>query len=378
MEFKKKLLFISGYYSDKVEYNGVAKKINLEISTFRELGFEVDYVEFIDNNVYLCTNFKKILLVEQDQRFFKTMDALYKFLNKNLSLTESYDFVYVRYEHVSFSMLRFFRLLKKNKDVKIVGELPTYLKIWSPNTSFKNKISFVIKRIIDLSTPKKIDYMATFSDHTSIFNVPTVNIENFVDVKNIPLRLSKGNGDSIHLLALAQISPAHGFDKVISGLSDFYKDKNHSEVKVFLHVVGDGETKKELEEMTIQLKLQDYVVFYGAKGGKELDEIFNKCDIGIAALAIFRKGVYKASELKLREYTARGLPFIYNAFEPQIEGVDFCLKIPFDDSPVDIEKVIEFHKYCKENVDVNKMRLFAEEKFTCKPQLQKILDKLNS
>lgn len=374
----KKMLFISGFYSDKVDYNGVAKKINLEINTFRELGYEVDYIEFVDNNVYLHTSFEKILLIKERQRFFVTMNALYEYLNKNLSLTESYDFVYVRYEHVSFSMLRFFRLLKKNKDVKIVSELPTYLKTWPPNTSLKNKISFIIKRVIDLYTPKSIDYMATFSDHTKIFNVPAVNIENFVDVKNIPLRHSTNKGATIHLLALAQLSSSHGFDKVIRGMSDFYNDINNSGTKVFLHVVGDGEIKRDLEALTLQLKLQDFVIFYGAKGGEELNEIFNKCDIGIGALAIFRKGVYKASELKIREYTARGLPFIYNAFEPQIENVDFCLKIPFDDSPVDIEKVIEFHKYCKENVDIKKMRLFAEEKFTCKPQLQKILDKLNS
>src|SRR5690606_16923866 len=369
----RKLLFISGYRVDNLSTNGVGKKIHLEINTFKNLGFEVDNLELDSGKVYLKINDKRYFLVDEQPTFYKTMDVVYKRMLIENRIKNEYEMVYVRYEHFSFSMIKFFKALKKsNPQIKIVGELPTYMKRPNPGASFKTKISFKIKRLLNNTTKKYIDYLATFSNHDRLFNMPTIKIENFVNITKVNIRTPIGN-DTVDLLALAQITPAHGFDRVIKGLNEYYKqDKIHQ--KVFLHVVGDGLTKSSLENLVNEYELNQHVKFYGALGGEKLDTIFNISDIGIGSLAFFRKGTTKGSELKIREYTARGLPFIYSAEEPQIDGQNFAKKVSFDESPLDINEVLAFYNEIKSNTNlINEMRDFAEKEFTCESQMKKII-----
>ena len=67
--------------------------------------------------------------------------------------------------------------------------------------------------------------------------------------------------------------------------------------------------------------------------------------LGIEILGCHRKGVVLSSTLKSREYWAKGLPFITECeFPPEVQKISqYILKVPYDESPIDIEKVIEFH-----------------------------------
>lgn len=368
----KKLLFISGFKSKLLEYDGVMKKVILEIRTLKELGFEVDYIELDNEEVFLISKDKKLKISKIDSSFYKTMRQFYSVFSKRKDLYERYDLIYMRYEHISFPMIHFLKQFKRSKKKFVFAELPTFISKPYDNLPFHRKLNFYLKKALNSLIPKGIDYFLTFSDHKRIYRTPTIQIENFADVSNLPIRNPKNLKNEIHLLALAQLSPAHGFDRVIDGLKIYYKD--HREIKIYLHIVGEGVAKKELSLLTEKYQLENFIFFHGYQGGSELNELFNLCSIGIGAIAVFRKGSSKVSELKIREYTARGLPFIYNAVEPQIEGQRFCLKVPFDESPIDMMQILEFNESLQHNFDIREMRLFAEENFNCATQLKKIID----
>ncbi len=48
----------------------------------------------------------------------------------------------------------------------------------------------------------------------------------------------------------------------------------------------------------------------GPKMGIELDQEFQSADLGMGTLGMHRKGLTSGSVLKLREYTARGIPSV--------------------------------------------------------------------
>jgi len=372
-----KILFIAGFRSDILARNGVSKKINLEIKTFQRLGNEVDFLEFVSGRVYLIQNGNRVFLSEDSGSFYSVMNRVYLRLHRSLRTLEIYDLVYVRYEYFGFPMIRFFRAIKRvNKKTKIVGEMPTFAKYPPTSTSLKRKVFFYIKRVFSLLFNENIDLIATFSNHRKIFNVSTVNIENFVDFDTVKIR-SPSENDVLDILAVAQLAPQHGYDRLIKGLKIYYELPKAA--KVIFHVVGDGSEKKKLEELSFDLGLDEDVKFYGSLGGSDLDRLFDLADIGVGSLASFRRGVQKASDLKIREYAARGLPFIYTAEEPQLEGFFFAKKIPFDETPVNIKDIVDFHNSLKmtEHYIVEKMRGFAEREFACETQLSKILDRLD-
>ena len=73
-----------------------------------------------------------------------------------------------------------------------------------------------------------------------------------------------------------------------------------------------------------------------------------------------------SSTLKTREYLAKGLPFVYSGSIDVFEGrdVDFCLRVPADESPLDIEQVVRFYRSLVSNRTerelVERIRKFAE------------------
>ena len=90
--------------------------------------------------------------------------------------------------------------------------------------------------------------------------------------------------------------------------------------------------------------LESYVILYGKKHGEELDTLFNKCDFGIGSLGRHRVGIHKIKTLKNREYAARGIPFIYSETDSDFDNKPYVMKAPADESPIDIQKVVEFYR----------------------------------
>jgi hypothetical protein len=82
-----------------------------------------------------------------------------------------------------------------------------------------------------------------------------------------------------------------------------------------------------------------------------------------------------ASELKLREYTARGLPFIFCSDDPDFDPVpSFALRIPSSEAPVDVASVLNWHGGLPPGDDLaRRMRAYASARLNFERQARAIL-----
>lgn len=203
-----------------------------------------------------------------------------------------------------------------------------------------------------------------------------VLINNGIDLEIIK-KIKKDNKEKkeLILISIANVGKWHGYDRIIKGLYNYYK--NNPKKEVYYYFVGEGSELHNLKKLTKELNMEKYVIFYGTKTGKELDEIVNKSDVAFGSLGMHRIDLKYASTLKLREYCARGIPFVYSYFDFDFNDFKYSMKIDSDEKPVDIEKVIEFYDSIKNENYIEEMRKYAEDNLTWEAKMKPVIEKIN-
>jgi hypothetical protein len=145
-------------------------------------------------------------------------------------------------------------------------------------------------------------------------------------------------------------------------------------VNIKLHVVGDGPEVPHLKKLSDNLKINDHIIFHGFNTGKDLDQIFNQCHIAIGSLAPQRKGYTMDSALKSREYCARGIPYIIVISDADFPNdFPYSLRLPADESPIDMDQVITFTSSVYQDPDhPQKMRQYASENLDWSVKMKKL------
>jgi glycosyltransferase involved in cell wall biosynthesis len=214
---------------------------------------------------------------------------------------------------------------------------------------------------------KRIDGFVGVTDEIGKYQIkksgdpkkPHITIGNGIDVNSVPLRqISEINTQEINLLCTANVNRWHGLDRLINGIA-LYKGS----ISITSHIAGDGPELINLKKLTKTLGLSNKIIFHGFQSGSDLDNLFNQCHIAIGSLGIHRKGLNQTSELKAREYCARGIPYTIACSDPDFpDDYPYILRIPSDESPVDIEQLIQFAQNVYRDLDhPRKMRAFASE-----------------
>jgi glycosyltransferase involved in cell wall biosynthesis len=196
--------------------------------------------------------------------------------------------------------------------------------------------------------------------HSGDSHKPHITIGNGITVASVPIRpplLYKG--DTLDLLFIASDTNRwHGVDRIIRGLANY-----KGIVKVMLHIAGKGPELPALQKLVNELGINDQVIFHGFTTGKDLDHLFNTCHIAVGSLGHHRIGLNEASILKAREYCARGIPYIIACSDPDFpDDFPYILRIPADETPVDIAKIIGFAQTVYKDPGYSKkMREYAVE-----------------
>ena len=343
-------LFLNQNYNKEINSSGVSKKIEAQLGVF-------------NTNNFTCT---LINMWDYQKKTKNKLSTLLSFFDKtkfeSLKL-RSYDYMYIRYHFpIEAGFINLLAKAKeKNRSVKIIMEIPTYPYV-KELISVKQKIFFLTEKIFIGKLKHYVDRIASFSKDERIFSIPTIQITNGVDLSKIPIVKKKEKKENeINLIAVAQFGPWHGYDRLIKGLNLYYK--NHQKTKTYLHLIGDGKELDLYKKHIIDNKLEDYIYIHGKKFGNELTEIFNTADIAISSLGNHRKKLFLSSELKSREYLARALPIVSSTKIDIIpEGFPYCHYVPEDESPIDIEALIQFYKNLQNEKNyTKKIRAFAEE-----------------
>ena len=290
-----------------------------------------------------------------------------------IQASKAQDIIYLR---IPYPSLQLSRLLRQPRACKIVVE---YQTIEPLEYRLKGKYWYLlIDFLFGNAIRKYTDAIVGVTNEITQYEVsrsgdsrkPHITIGNGFDVASPPVRRPPDyNGDDLHLLCVANISRWHGLDRLLRGLATY-----SGTPKVILHIAGDGAELPHLQQLTDELGIGDRVIFHGFTAGKALDALFDQCHIAVGSLGIHRIGLKEASILKAREYCARGIPFIIACADPDFPpDFPYILRLPADESPIDIEQVLAFAKEVYADPDhPQKMRRYAEEHLDWSVKMKKL------
>ena len=339
----RKVLFLIFHGFDPS--NGISKKISYQVNALKRCGNEVHlcYMDeagtkkrMIDENV--IANYGSGFL----SKILKRIDfsSITRYVKNN-----HIDIVYIRSNHNANPFtIRMVKQMKKY-GAKVVMEIPTYPYDSEYEAQGMSKQIFQDK-LFRNHLAKQLDAIVTFSDYEHIFGQRTIRISNGIDFDSVKMKTTiNDTSKELNLIGVAEIHEWHGFDRLVKGLADYYSKQQNYIVR--FHVVGyffSTEIENEFKNIISDNHMEDYVILYGKKHGEELDQIFDKCDFGVGSLGRHRVGIDKIKTLKNREYAARGIPFIYSETDSDFDTKPYVLKAPADESPINIEGIINFYK----------------------------------
>lgn len=338
------MIYISARENDK--YSGVYKKIRGQIEGLRTENIEVELIE--------CTELPKW------KKALPFSSRSYKW--KEIEIPSDADVIYIRYQLSDFP---FIKTLKKWKNmypgIEIILEMPIYPYVHELK-EISNKLTLFRDLFYSKFIHKYVSRIVTFTSHEEIYGVKTIPMVNGIEVDKIkPKATLNSECDSINMIAVALINFSHGYDRILAGLKQYYIQDGIKKNIIF-HIIGDGEIVPSLKEYVKKNSLDKHVFFYGFKSGKELDDLYDKADIGVDVLGGHRKGDIWFGTLKSREYLSKGLPFITEYKLPDnVKMVEkYILNVPADESPIDMNRVIEFYTKLLDTDPVLEMRAFAK------------------
>ena len=300
-----------------------------------------------------------------------------------LNKMEAPDYIYIRRFVADKKYICFLKKIKElYPECKILVEVFTY-PYDKDDFGKWNAWPFLIKELIYRKKQKKyIDRFVTFTPDEEIFGIKAISTFNGIDVDSIKMAEGQFSNKEIHLMGVAYMQRHHGYERLIKGLADYYSKLN-VDTEVFLDLVGDGPEKEMYQNLVNECNLSKYVTFYPNTNGDELDKLFDKCDIAVSSLGLYKLGLLgKAGVLKSREYLARGLMMLLGS-EIDILDDDYIYAIMFDndDSIIDIKRVVEFYKnmtdrYSDKQVLSQTLREFAYETVDNSVTMRPIIDYL--
>lgn len=363
------------------EFDGISKKVLYQVAALRRLEIEVEICcEEIKYNKIFRKIFNKDVILEKSVSTKVTKQLLYYKYEKTLKyiFENNFDVIYIRY--VYFANPCFIKFLKKikEKNIKVIVEIPTYP--YDKELVHKDmirQIKYFIERKYREKMRNYVDKIITFSNDDEIFGIKTVKISNGIDPNEISIinKKIKRSINEINFIGVAGIAFWHGFDRFILSMAEYYKN-NPKEVVKF-HIVGDGnkETVNVLKNLVKENQLEDYVIFYGYKSGKELDKIYNKMEVAVGSLGFSRIGLERGAPLKTREYIAKGLPIIIGYEDISLNSsIKFIDKVPNDESLFSIEKIIKWYKNL--NMAPEEIRKYAENNLSWDIQMKKVVESI--
>lgn len=361
------------------EADGISKKIRYQVKALRECGADVRVCWLDDAGGGKRRMIDDAVLQDYGTGIrSKVLKRIGLGCIAEYALEQGIGLVYIRSDHNTTPFL--INLLRRFKRTgcKVVMEIPTY-----PYDHEYRGLPFAYQRVILLDKclrcfmARYLDKIVTFSNHKTIFGRPTIRIANGIDFDAVTLKKQLLLEDGkLHFIAVATIHPWHGFDRAIRGMKNYAAVRRDAPDGVVLHIVGQGvpSVMDEYHRLAEEGRMEDSVIFHGPLFGEALDRIFDLCQLGIGSLARHRSGITHLRSLKNREYAARGIPFVYSEIDDDFERMPYVMKIPADETPLDIDEVV---KFCRSvTMTSEEIRASIIEKLSWKTQMKQVIENI--
>ena len=357
MNDKMNLLYIAPLPIDFDRPGGVPKKVLAHVRFFSGY-FETHLVYYYNGTVYLydVANDRKRAIGKGKSKLGLLRAA------RKLIKRCKYDSVYIRYPESDLFFLRFLKAAKKNES-KIIVEIPTFPYDLEGNDSLKGRIIRILDKSCRVYLKRYVDRIVTFSDDDEIFGIKTIRTINGIEFDSLSADCSDVDYKNvISAIAVSAMFRVHGFDRFIEGLHNYYSNGGLRTVQ--LKLVGNGDEYRAYQELVDRYSLNSNVLFLGVLHGKELEDAYAGCAVGVNSLAIHRQGLVFESTLKTKEYAAKGLPIVSSSYVDAFSAEGnkkYSFRIPADETPVDIDALIEFVDSIYESNNVKEIRARIRE-----------------
>ena len=372
------VLFLMRYPLDG--WDNLKNKFDGQMAAVEALGHEAWFIGFNRDGMWLCRGEERELLktcaltgmpgYTKTVLYVDLMDALRAALKRR-----RFDLVYMRYMPVFFNAPSAIARVKES-GAKFIVEHPTYPAENGRTTSLLRKPVFKYNEHVFRKLEPMIDLYTLIGNPCGgrLNGIPAMNIVNGVDVSSLPLHENR-NSQEIAFLALASMSRWQGYDRLIEALAAYRGDE-----KVIIHMVGgegDG-SLAEWKKLAQDRGVADQVIFHGEMFGDALNALIENCDVGVGGLGLHRKQQFQSMPLKLREYMARGLPFVYAVEDPSVpQDERFCMCLPNDDSAIDMNLLVDFALRTRADAQAPAlMRRYAQEHMSWQGILKTVLEKV--
>ena len=349
---------------------GVDKKIKAQVEQIEKYinVKEINICEKVENPGLLRKISTNMILIYANKYLYDEV------LNK----IENNSLVYLRRNKADKYYVNFLKKLYE-KNCVIIVELPTYPYFKDDYSKIKYWPAYFKELRAIPKFKRYVNRFVTYSNDKEIFGVSTLKVKNGIYVNQIEPRHPLEVSANINLLAVATFRKHHGYERVINGLAEYYKQGG--ERNITLRMVGDGDEKQKYQELVRKHKLEKHVDFLGRMVGDDLEKQYDWADIALGSFGMYKIDVYNSSVLKVREYLAKGLPIISGCHEDAFEDEKFgyFLEFPNDMSTISIKRVINFYDNIyqagfNKNIMVKNIREYARRHINYDVVFQNVID----
>ncbi len=282
------------------------------------------------------------------------------------------DKAYIRRWRTNLYYEEFLKTLRE-RNVKVVVEIPTW--------PYEGETYDQLAKFEDLyyreKTHEYVDCITTYGTFDEIMGISCMELANGVDLECFSKRNFRKPDENVILLTVSTLSNYQGFERIIEAMFRYYSNGGRRWIE--FHIVGEGPEEFYYKQLVRDYKLEDRVKFLGVKrAGQGLEKCYDEVDIGVGAFGLYKRNNCElGSSLKLCEYCAVGLPFIYAYDDNRFSGQEiYCEKFKNNSAPIDMERVLELYDRTidKREELANKMRKYIEKNYTWNEIMKPVIE----
>ena len=347
---------------------GTTKKVKGLIRAFRNRGYSVYYSSyeekgisiFNDDDLLVSTfSFKHLTRFKTKFKRFYLLKFIISFLKEtNIKI----DVFFTRWFGFDSQYLKMIKTAKKNFSSHIIIDMHSYFE-GIHFKSLKGKYMVFSTNLYKKKVSKYVDTFLTEGNVTKLFNKPTIKAEIGIDLDQLKEHKYCGSDNELNIISVANERPYHGYDRLINSLSHYYKNPIKTK-PIYIHLVGT--LYNSTKEMIKKLNLANKVFVYGPLSGKELFDVYDKCNMAVGPICQHRIGGKKDTGLKTKEYFGIGIPYFYSGQETTVpENYPFIFKINDDESFIDFDSIYKFYlTYFRRDDVSSQMRSYAKKNYS--------------
>ncbi|MEM4336802.1 MAG: glycosyltransferase family 4 protein [Candidatus Woesearchaeota archaeon] len=241
----------------------------------------------------------KIIRVGPAFKFFNPLGRLLHILLTPFYIKGNYDIIHAHAYMSAFpaKITKFFKRIPliftvHGTGLEVMEELSS-CRLSAKIKRFLEKL-ILLKMKYDLEITVSRDFLKYKNKNKVIYIPNGVNIEKF-DKVNV-----KKEKKNFKIIFVGRLCKQKGVIYLLKAMKKIIKENKN----IILHLVGDGEDKKELEEYTRKMGLENYVKFCGPLFGNELIKEYKSSHLFVLP------SLYEGQSLTLLEAWASKLPVI--------------------------------------------------------------------